>query len=426
MKIYKKFKNIISKSDFLKNLLTLLSGTSIAQAIPVLLSPVLTRLYTPKDFGVLAVFISLSSIFGTIANLRYELAVLLPKKKIEALSLVYLGSILSSILSILLLIFFILFHDTVLVWLKDDSLTHWLYFIPLVVFFAGLYNMLNYYNTRIREYKSIAVSKISKSVSMVFIQLVYGFLKLTKTGLILGYGSSIFFGNLKLFKNTIKDKELHKQVSIKTIKEVAGKYKRFPLFTFPATLANQLAVEMTNILISTVFNTVTLGLYSLSNRILGMPSALIGASVGQVYMQEAADEKNRTGKAVIIFKSVLRKLLYIAVPFFGFIFFIAEDLFAFIFGEEWRIAGFYAKIMMPLLFIRFITAPVSVSLSVFEKQHISLIWQVGLLFLSMISISLAFYFKISFEEFLYFYVSILFVYYIVLILILYKTVKGND
>jgi len=139
-------KEKINQSSFLKNLLTLLTGSVIAQALPILFSPILTRIYTPEDFGLLAVFMSLTSIFGTIANARYEMAVLLPKKETEAINIVSLGTIISTSLSIFLLVFLLFFHDNALVWLKDDRLSTWLYFIPLVVFLIGLFNMLNYYN----------------------------------------------------------------------------------------------------------------------------------------------------------------------------------------------------------------------------------------------------------------------------------------
>ena len=80
------------KSEFTRNVLTLMTGTTIAQAIPIAISPILTRLYTPKDFGVLALFVAITSIFGSIANGRYELAIMLPKKDEDAVNILALGS----------------------------------------------------------------------------------------------------------------------------------------------------------------------------------------------------------------------------------------------------------------------------------------------------------------------------------------------
>ncbi|SVD81723.1 uncharacterized protein METZ01_LOCUS434577, partial [marine metagenome] len=102
------------RSEFSKNVLTLVTGTTIAQAIPIAISPILTRIYTPEDFGVLALFISITTILGTIANGRYELAIVLPKRDNNALELTALSIIITIGFSLLLVILVILFHDSLL------------------------------------------------------------------------------------------------------------------------------------------------------------------------------------------------------------------------------------------------------------------------------------------------------------------------
>ena len=101
-----------------------------------------------------------------------------------------------------------------------------------------------------------------------------------------------------------------------------------------------------------------------------MPSSLIGNSISQVFFQEATKEKQQTGRAVKIFSSTVKKLIIIGLPCFGVLFFIVEDLFVIVFGEEWRIAGTYAKIVTPLFFIRFISSTLSIVMTSFEKQKI--------------------------------------------------------
>lgn len=108
-----------------------------------------------------------------------------------------------------------------------------------------------------------------------------------------------------------------------------------------------------------MYSTATLGFYSLVNRILGMPATLIGQAFGQVFFQKASEERNKTGNAYIAYTSTLKKLLIIATPIYFILYFVVEDLIAFVFSEEWRITGVYAKILMPLFFIRFVTVPLS-------------------------------------------------------------------
>jgi len=418
-------KKYINKSEFTKNALTLVTGTTIAQILPIAISPILTRIYSPEDFGVLAVFMSIVIIFGTIANGRYELAIILPKEKSDAINIFILGLIISTTFSIFLFIITIIFHNKILLLIGNEALSFWIYIIPFVVFMFGLFNMLNFYNTRIKKYKSIAQAKVLKSIGMVAIQLGLFFTKNGVIALLTGYSMSNIFGNIKLLTNITKDKELLKKINKNDIKHLAKRYIRFPKLTLPATLANKLSSDLINILISTVFSVSTLGFYSLANRILAVPSSFIGASVSQVFLQEATDEKKKTGVAIKTFKNVVIKLTAIALPFFTLIFFISEWLFAFVFGEEWRIAGSYAKIITPLLLIRFVVAPVSVSLSIFEKQHISLLWQIGLFILALGSLAFSFYSDLAFYHFLYIFVFILFIYYFFFLIILYWVVRGK-
>jgi O-antigen/teichoic acid export membrane protein len=413
------------KSEFSKNVLTLMTGTTIAQAIPIAISPILTRIYTPEDFGVLALFVAIASIFGSIANGRYELAIMLPKKDEDAINIFALGFIITTAISLLLLIIVLIFHDNIINLLNNESIEIWLYFVPIAVFFTGLYNILNYFNNRQKNYKDLAKVTIIKSIVTAIIQLSLGFLKAGVSGLISGQLISQFFANSKLLKNIVKDKILISKISKVKILALAKRYKDFPKFSMWAILANTLSTQLINILISAFYSVATLGFYSLVQRLLGMPSSLIGNSIGQVFFQQATKEKQETGKATNSFNSTVKKLIIIGIPSFGILFFIVEDLFAFVFGEEWRIAGTYAQIIIPLFFIRFIVATVTIVNSIFEKQKISLMWQLSLLLFSILSIFLSNILGLVFINFLYLFMIVTFLHYIVLFFILKFVVKGK-
>ena len=132
------------KSEFSKNVLTLMTGTTIAQAIPIAISPILTRIYTPEDFGVFALFIAITAILGTVANARYELAIMLPKKDEDAINIFALGFIITCFISLILLILVVIFNDYFTKLFGNDEISFWLYFVPITVFFSGLFNILNY------------------------------------------------------------------------------------------------------------------------------------------------------------------------------------------------------------------------------------------------------------------------------------------
>jgi O-antigen/teichoic acid export membrane protein len=176
---------------------------------------------------------------------------------------------------------------------------------------------------------------------------------------------------------------------------------------------------------SALYNVTQVGFYSLSNRILGLPSALIGTSMQNVYYKEAHDQRKKYGNARDVFMSTLKKLTLISLPIIFIIFFFGEWIFALVFGEEWRIAGEYSRILIPLIMVRFVTAPISVSLSVFERQKISLLWQVGLLILTMVIFALVWYFNWDMITFMILTSSVLTGYYIYFIFLLYRVVCGK-
>jgi O-antigen/teichoic acid export membrane protein len=414
------------KSEFSKNVLTLMAGTTIAQAIPIAISPILTRLYTPQDFGIFALFISITNIFGSIVNGRYELAIMLPKKDEDAINIFALGFIITSVISILLLVLVVLFNNYFTKLLNNSEISIWLYLMPVTVFFIGLWNILNYFNNRKKQYKDLAKATIIKSIVTAVVQLSIGFIKQGATGLISGQIISQFFANTKLLRNIIKDKILLSKISKVKILALAKRYKDFPKYSMWAILANTLSQNLTNILISSFYSAATLGFYSLVQRVLGIPSTLIGNSIGQVFFQEATKEKQETGKAVNTFDSTVKKLIIIGSFFFGILFFIIEDLFAFVFGEEWRIAGTYAQIVIPLFFIRFVVATVSNINNIFELQKLALTWQLVLLILSITCLYIGNFYFTKFEDFLILFTTIISLHYVILFLIVIKVSRKGS
>lgn len=140
-----------------------MTGTAIAQAIPILISPILSRLYSPDDFAVLALFVSISTIIGIVATGRYEMAVMLPKEKRDALNIIALSGLIAVGVSLLTLLLVWLLHDQVVLFFKEPLIGPWLYMIPVVVLFTGLFRTLNYWSTRNKTFKRNAATRISQS-----------------------------------------------------------------------------------------------------------------------------------------------------------------------------------------------------------------------------------------------------------------------
>lgn len=413
------------RSEFARNVVTLMTGTTVAQAIPVAISPILTRLYGPEDFGALALFIAITAIFGAIANARYELAIMLPSEDEDALNIAALGLLISSALSVILLFVAISFNSRICTLLGNDHIGPWLYLAPLTVFFTGLFNVLNYYNNRIKRYKDIAQASMVKAVVLATVQLAAGVLRAGAGGLVAGQVASSLFANAKLLRNTLGRADWRRVITLERMRQQGRRYRDFPLFSMPAILANTLAQHLTNILISAYFNVATLGQYALVQRVLGMPSSLVGTAISQVFFQQATVERQRTGKAVNAFDGTVKKLALLSAPSFLLLMLVAQELFALVFGERWRIAGHYAQVLAPFFAIRFIVAAVTTINSVFEKQKISLAWQLLLLASALGSIIASHSFGLGFSGFVVVFSVVGTACYLILLFLLFMVSRGR-
>ncbi len=415
----------ILSNDFNRNVMKLTTGTTIAQAIPIAISPILTRIYTPDEFGVLALFTAITAILGSISNARYELSIVLPEKEEDAINLVALSILISFTLSSFLFLVILMFQNNIIKFLGNSEINLWLYFVPLVVFMIGIFNAFKFYNTRIKKYNIIAQVSVLKSVSLAISQILLGLLKFGHHGLILGQIFSHLFSNGRLAKSFLKNSITLSNINIKRMLVLAKTYIKFPKFSMGATLANTSARNITSLFIPMLYSAATLGHFSLVQRTLGLPTNLVGQSIGQIFIQKAVIEKQKYGTAKIIYISTLKKLLTISLIPFIILFFTVEDIIVFIFGDNWLMAGVYAKILVPLFFLRFIAAPLNLTLTVFEKQQIDLLWQCGLLLIVLVTVIASAFFKLDIISFFITYSIILCVYYILNIIISYKVSIGN-
>ena len=177
---------------------------------------------------------------------------------------------------------------------------------------------------------------------------------------------------------------------------MALRYQDFPKFSLWAVLVT-MSIHSANLLISSLFSLTTLGFYSIVQRVLGLPSLIIGTSISNVFFQAATVERNETGLAVKSFNSTVKHLCFF-LPIFVILFFTIEELFVLLFSEKWRVSGIYAQILTPMFSIRFIIAPVSILISVFEKNSYGLIINVVLLLSTLAVIFVGSYLDLSFQE----------------------------
>jgi len=382
----KRIKTYVNKSEFVKNSLTLFTGTTVAQIIPVLISPFLTRLYTPGDFGVLALYMSFASILAVFATGRYEMAIMLPKKDSDAVNVFSLSLMISMLVSIIILLLVVFFNDTITLWSGNKRISPLLYFLPLSVLSLGVYKSLNYWFNRNNKFKNIAVSKVTATSSNSAISLTSGILDKSGYGLVFGW----ILGQLSSMLFLLRKMLLGYRGNFKHVKKIkiialSRRYKKFPLFDIWSELLNVLSVQLPIVILIKFFGEDITGHYSFAYKILLLPFSLLAFSMGQAFFKKANDLKTEGKKITDFTFGVFKKLVLISFFPLAIIGMFGDFIFPFVFGSKWLIAGEYSRIFSLWIFMIFISSPLTNLFAVYERQRTNLIFNF-VTFVSRISI----------------------------------------
>ncbi|MBT2689226.1 oligosaccharide flippase family protein [Bacillus sp. ISL-47] len=363
------------KGSFIKNVLLITGSTAFAQIISISLSPIITRIYPPDEYGILTVYTSLLTVIAVIASLKYEMGIPIAADDKKAVNLLGLSLITLFVVTLLLTVILFLFGDVILGLLNGDVLIEYKFLIPLGVFFIGIYNIFTQWSYRRQDYKSISATKISQSIFQNLINISLGLLKLGPIGLIIGriFGQGAGITTLsKPFIN--KEKQLISAVNLKSIIWCAKRYKRFPIYSAPGQFLNIVGLQLPVLFMTSIYGSGVIGLYGLANTIVNIPMSLIGNSIADVFYGEASrigrsDPRRLKDLSIkLLKKSVLIGLFPLIVMFlFG------PNLFALIFGESWYKAGEFARIITFLVFTRLIFTPITRIFNIYDKQKESLI-----------------------------------------------------
>ncbi|MCK5605970.1 oligosaccharide flippase family protein [Candidatus Pacearchaeota archaeon] len=351
-------------------------------------APILTRLYTPSNFGTLALFVSITSILSIAVCWRYELAIMLPEKDDKAVNVFALAVIIAIGMSIIYFLVVLVFREKLATYLKAPSLVSWLWCVPLITLCTGLHFTFNYWSSRKKRFKRIAASNICQSGSSATTQIGVGITTASNVGgLIGGYMTGQIAATTLLGKQIYQeDRHLFRHsVNLSMIKQIAIRYQNFPFYSIWSGLMNTVAIEMAPILLSCFFGLETVGFYALGHRIINVPTGIVGKSLNRVFFQKATELHRENASLGPATYKVIKNLFLVSVIPFLFIAIFAPQLFSFLFGEKWYMAGVYVRILMPLHLLKFAVIPVNTIFAVTENQKAALTWQV--VFFLVISIS---------------------------------------
>lgn len=362
------FKSYLA-SDFIKNAFTIFTGNVIAQAIPFLVEPVIARIYSPSDFAVLSVYLSVANLFSIIATGRYELAIMLPKEDKKAINLIGVSIIISLVVSVLSFAIVAIFNSQICTILHNDDVSTYLYLVPLSVLSVAWYQTFNYWNTRKKRFKNVAYSKTTQSVVYSAASIGLGTAGFIPSGLMISQIGGQFCSTIPLLRSFFKnDRKELKNISKEEMKTIAYTYRDFPKINSLHAFCDVLRQSGEVFLLSFYYVKEKVGLHSRTLRLLFAPSAIIGSAIGQVFYQKAAACYQEDGDLQKLVKKVLLGIALIAIPAYSIIAVWGDDLFAWFLGEPWRQAGEFGQLLTPWLCLSFITSPISQIPLIVQKQ----------------------------------------------------------
>lgn len=358
----------------MRNVAVLAGGTIMGQSIVVLASPLVTRLYRPEDFGILAVYTSIMGIISVIAGLRYETAIPLPEKDEDAANIVGLTICIVAAISLLTAVLIIVFGKHVAVLVKTPALKSYLWLLPLGVGMMGTYQVFNNWAVRKQAFRQIARTKINLGLGSVLVQLGLGIFKLRPLGLLIGQISGLVSGAYMLI--ALFWKHIGSAISSITIKRMiimARRYVKFPTIAALAASVNSFTIFMPAIFLAAIYGPKVAGWFAVTQRVVGTPLNILSQSIAQVYVGKAAPLA-RTAPAELkrLFLKLYSRLLLIGLAILIPLVLILPRLFVFIFGSDWAESGAYLPRIAPFFITQFVAAPFGSTLDILERQGIFL------------------------------------------------------
>ena len=354
------------------NVLKLAGGTVGSQIIYLIGAPILTRIYAPGDFGLLAVFASILALMNVCSSLRYELAISVPEEDDVAQQLVWLCVGLVAITTGLTALGVAFCGDQVASLLNIQGLKALLWFLPLGVLLSGVYQSLNYWAMRKSEFGLLSRAKLQKSIYGILVNFLAA--PFGASGLVLGEIVRQSGGSLLILHQS-KERLLWPSIKPKAFLKLLQRYGHFGTYSTFAGFVNIVGNQAPIIILASYFDSGSIGQFDLAQKFLFIPSGLISSSIVPVFFQQSiVHHRSNSLKSLVNRVSVRLFLFGILVSMLALI--CAPTIVPLVFGPEWEKAGVILVILLPLFLGQISVSSVSMAFIAAEKNQIDLYSQI--------------------------------------------------
>lgn len=354
-------------NKFIGDSFLMILSSGIAQVILIITTPIITRLYSPAEFGEFTIFSNIVMILIPIINARYDLLIVNAKNDRSANILSQISFLISLLILLILVPIF-----AISAWLYPNFILDFI-FIIIMLFLVSLTNIFTNYLNKERKYKVLSLINVFRAGSMALLQIIFGLLALGSLGLIIGFSLSYIAGitlGYKTFKkhfNIVRDKEETKALFLENKNQL--------VYSTPSILLNSLSFSIVVFFIGILYTNTEVGIYGIAIRVLGIPVTIISLGLSKIFMQQANDYYIEYGN----FRNLLLKfssiLVIVSIVLYVPLYLFSEELVNILLGHSWGDAITVIKIVIPLFVIRLIVSTVSLSVIVLQKQQLELILQ---------------------------------------------------
>lgn len=407
---------------------TLAFGSIIARIIGIASTPIITRLYSPSDFGILSVFSSALAILGPMMTLRYLLAIPLPRRDGTAANLVAASLLISASTSIIAGLLIFSFSNQIFTALNISKASQYWWLLILALILYALYETLSMWSTRKRNYKLIARTQVQQSLAGTALKISLGLFSLQPLGLLLGQTAATSAGIGTMAKSSFGElsKKLH-QITISRIIKILRIYIDYPIYRLPSQFLLAFSAQAPLLICANMYNTEITGQFGLAIMTLMIPINLLGQTLSKAYYAEIAAIGSKHPKIIYqITISILKKLFIISILPTAAIFFYAPPIFKAFFGEAWELSGVIASNLSIYLIFQFLQAPVAHLLYVFNGQRLLLIINAQRALIVASSFLIARHYSLSLEETITLYASLLAIHYFLSIAFALKIIPLDE
>ncbi|MDR1565247.1 MAG: oligosaccharide flippase family protein [Oscillospiraceae bacterium] len=384
------------RNDYAKNITKLVSATAIGQAVPGVVGLIISRMYTPAQFGEFGALNAIFSVFLVLTTCMYEQAIMLPEDDNDAFALTIGATVLSAATSLLWFILLIIRPIRLFVAgvFGEKEFAHTLNWLALYLFFGAGYQIANYWVNRKGMYNQLSANRVIKALSISGINLGFGFKPLNKmfNGVIIGRiaGEAISWIGLVL---RVWKKELYrfKSITPSLVLTQLKRYRKFPIMIVPARLINAIAQQTPVLLLSTLFSLTVQGGFSYTYTLLGIPVSLISRAAGDVFRENASILYAKGQSCRELMLKTLKPLALYSAPVFALLMIFSPKLIPLLLGPDWTLAGEFVQILTPAFFMMFIVTPFSFMFMIAERQEFELCWQAAFVVMNICGFMLGYY-----------------------------------